>query len=203
MEQCLRADERTVDRENGATKLCGASAGWSGRSSAHLEQRLVGRPGWIAMCLWCSCSISSALSRCLRLLTSRDLKIPDLTSLTTMMARSRRSEGRSIPRLGRSKSRLWRDARECGSAPVHLNSSIDSLMPHDPATDTAARPGQRPDIPFSFAQKRHLILGSAHPSPLSAHRGSPGNGHFTKENDWLEQRYGPDSNVDWTSLSSC
>ncbi|KAI0749486.1 uracil-DNA glycosylase [Daedaleopsis nitida] len=49
-------------------------------------------------------------------------------------------------------------------------------------------------------KKKHLILTSAHPSPLSAHRGFTGNGHFKKANDWLEQKYGPDGCVDWTKL---
>ncbi|WP_263260735.1 uracil-DNA glycosylase [Pseudomonas sp. RIT-PI-S] len=33
---------------------------------------------------------------------------------------------------------------------------------------------------------RHLILASVHPSPLSAHRGFIGNGHFSKTNRFLE-----------------
>lgn len=33
--------------------------------------------------------------------------------------------------------------------------------------------------------KRHLILQSVHPSPLSAHRGFFGNNHFSKSNDYL------------------
>ena len=32
---------------------------------------------------------------------------------------------------------------------------------------------------------KHLILESAHPSPLSAHRGFMGNGHFKKTNEFL------------------
>ena len=47
----------------------------------------------------------------------------------------------------------------------------------------------------SYAQKkgafidrtRHLVLTSAHPSPLSAHRGFFGCGHFRKANDYLAQ----------------
>lgn len=35
---------------------------------------------------------------------------------------------------------------------------------------------------------KHLILCSAHPSPLSAHRGFLGNGHFSKTNYFLEQQ---------------
>ncbi len=46
----------------------------------------------------------------------------------------------------------------------------------------------------SYAQKkggvidshRHLVLKSAHPSPLSAHRGFFGNGHFSKANKYLQ-----------------
>ena len=47
----------------------------------------------------------------------------------------------------------------------------------------------------SFARKKsvlidwekHLILESAHPSPLSAHKGFFGNGHFKKANEYLEE----------------
>jgi len=35
-------------------------------------------------------------------------------------------------------------------------------------------------------QKRHLVLQSVHPSPLSAHRGFFGNNHFSKANAYLE-----------------
>lgn len=36
-------------------------------------------------------------------------------------------------------------------------------------------------------QSKHLILESPHPSPLSAHAGFFGNGHFRKANEFLEQ----------------
>ncbi|SDS81021.1 Uracil-DNA glycosylase [Halopseudomonas xinjiangensis] len=47
----------------------------------------------------------------------------------------------------------------------------------------------------SYAQKKgqqidpanHLVLKSVHPSPLSAHRGFIGNGHFSLANDYLRQ----------------
>ncbi|SVE31780.1 uncharacterized protein METZ01_LOCUS484634, partial [marine metagenome] len=35
---------------------------------------------------------------------------------------------------------------------------------------------------------KHLILKSAHPSPLSAHKGFFGNKHFSKCNDFLKER---------------
>jgi uracil-DNA glycosylase len=37
-------------------------------------------------------------------------------------------------------------------------------------------------------QVKHLILESAHPSPLSAHKGFLGNGHFKKANAYLEKQ---------------
>jgi uracil-DNA glycosylase len=58
---------------------------------------------------------------------------------------------------------------------------------------------QRPHLVFllwgSHAQSkqklidasRHLLLKSAHPSPLSAHRGFNGNGHFSRANKYLQQ----------------
>ncbi|KXN91672.1 Uracil-DNA glycosylase [Leucoagaricus sp. SymC.cos] len=48
--------------------------------------------------------------------------------------------------------------------------------------------------------KKHLILKSAHPSPLSANRGFIGNGHFKEANKWLEEKYGADGRVDWCNL---
>lgn len=36
-------------------------------------------------------------------------------------------------------------------------------------------------------KKKHLVLESAHPSPLSAYNGFFGNNHFKQCNDWLEK----------------
>lgn len=55
----------------------------------------------------------------------------------------------------------------------------------------------------SYAQKKgqlidtrkHLILKSPHPSPLSAHRGFIGNGHFSKTNQYLQQQ--GKTPIDW------
>jgi uracil-DNA glycosylase len=55
----------------------------------------------------------------------------------------------------------------------------------------------------SYAQKKgrlvdarkHLVLTSPHPSPLSAHRGFIGNGHFSRANQYLEAH--GRSPVDW------
>lgn len=37
-------------------------------------------------------------------------------------------------------------------------------------------------------QSKHLVLESAHPSPLSAHNGFFGNGHFLKANEFLKSQ---------------
>lgn len=47
-------------------------------------------------------------------------------------------------------------------------------------------------------RKKHLVLESVHPSPLSAHRGFLGNGHFSKANDYLKQ-HGL-TPIDWDKL---
>lgn len=46
--------------------------------------------------------------------------------------------------------------------------------------------------------KRHFILKSAHPSPLSVHRGFFGSGPFSKINQWLESQ--GESPIDWTKV---
>ena len=43
--------------------------------------------------------------------------------------------------------------------------------------------------------RQHLILKSAHPSPLSAYRGFLGNGHFSRTNKFLEQN--GKTPIDW------
>jgi uracil-DNA glycosylase len=45
--------------------------------------------------------------------------------------------------------------------------------------------------------KRHLVLKSVHPSPLSAARGFFNCGHFRMANEWLAERYGVEGRVDW------
>jgi uracil-DNA glycosylase len=45
-------------------------------------------------------------------------------------------------------------------------------------------------------EKKHLVLRSAHPSPLSAHRGFLGNGHFKRANEYLEA-HGREA-IDWS-----
>lgn len=43
--------------------------------------------------------------------------------------------------------------------------------------------------------RRHRVLRAPHPSPLSAHRGFFGSGHFSKANQWLER--GGRGRIDW------
>lgn len=45
-------------------------------------------------------------------------------------------------------------------------------------------------------RSRHLVLTAPHPSPLSAHRGFFGCRHFSKANQWLEQKGKPP--IDWS-----
>ncbi len=45
---------------------------------------------------------------------------------------------------------------------------------------------------------RHLVLMAPHPSPLSAHRGFLGCGHFAKANVFLRQNHR--APIDWTDL---
>ncbi|MDE1153675.1 MAG: uracil-DNA glycosylase [Micavibrio sp.] len=48
-------------------------------------------------------------------------------------------------------------------------------------------------------RKKHLVLEAPHPSPLSAHRGFLGCGHFKKANGYLAQHNLPV--IDWTKVS--
>ncbi|KAI1209732.1 uracil-DNA glycosylase [Annulohypoxylon truncatum] len=50
--------------------------------------------------------------------------------------------------------------------------------------------------------KRHLVLKSVHPSPLSASRGFFDCGHFKATNEWLALRYGESEVIDW-GLGNC
>ncbi|PSS08631.1 hypothetical protein M430DRAFT_128750 [Amorphotheca resinae ATCC 22711] len=50
---------------------------------------------------------------------------------------------------------------------------------------------------MSVDRKKHLVLQSVHPSPLSASRGWFDCGHFKKTNEWLVTRYGEGSEIDW------
>ncbi|KIM55933.1 hypothetical protein SCLCIDRAFT_133680, partial [Scleroderma citrinum Foug A] len=61
-------------------------------------------------------------------------------------------------------------------------------------------PAQKTCGRLSIDEKKHLVLRSPHPSPLSAHKRFLGNGHFKKANEWLRERSGVE--IDWTVLCS-
>ncbi|KAF9056694.1 uracil-DNA glycosylase-like protein [Panaeolus papilionaceus] len=61
-------------------------------------------------------------------------------------------------------------------------------------------PAQKTLAKLSVDKKKHLVLESAHPSPLSARRGFIGNEHFKKANEWLIEKYGEGAGIDWTVL---
>ena len=46
-------------------------------------------------------------------------------------------------------------------------------------------------------KKRHCVLLSVHPSPLSASRGWFDCGHFKKTNEWLVGKYGEGAEINW------
>ncbi|UTF61083.1 uracil-DNA glycosylase [Gilvimarinus sp. DA14] len=85
---------------------------------------------------------------------------------------------------------------EQGRAGSHQNQGWEQFT--DAAIDALNR--DREGLVFllwgSYAQKKgrlidtrkHLVLTSPHPSPLSAHRGFIGNGHFAKANEYLQAR---------------
>ena len=47
-------------------------------------------------------------------------------------------------------------------------------------------------------KKKHCVLKSAHPSPLSAHRGFMGNNHFSQANEYLGEK--GKKTIDWNYL---
>ncbi|KJA26107.1 hypothetical protein HYPSUDRAFT_36970 [Hypholoma sublateritium FD-334 SS-4] len=63
-------------------------------------------------------------------------------------------------------------------------------------------PAQKTFNSIGVDEKKHLLLKSAHPSPLSAHRGFLGNGHFKQANEWLAKKYGKGAEIDWTVISA-
>ena len=93
---------------------------------------------------------------------------------------------------------------EHGKAGSHQGKGWEAFT--DAAIDALNR--QRDGLVFllwgSYAQKkgqvidgsRHLVLRAPHPSPLSAHRGFLGCGHFSKANQYLEKQ--GKTPIDWS-----
>ena len=122
-------------------------------------------------------------------------------SLLNMFKQIQAEYGYDIPRHGCLQS--WAEQGvlllnatltvEAGNAGSHQGKGWETFT--DKVIEVVNR--NRENVVFllwgSYAQKkgrfidsqRHLILKSPHPSPLSAHRGFLGNGHFKSTNDYL------------------
>jgi len=130
--------------------------------------------------------------------------VPHPPSLQNILKELHQSMGMTIPQSGSLQS--WADQGvlllnatltvEQANAGSHQGKGWERF------TDAviAALNEQRENIVFilwgSYAQKKaaflneskHLVLKSPHPSPLSAHRGFFGNGHFEKANEYLNEK---------------
>ncbi|MBW0527563.1 hypothetical protein O181_067278 [Austropuccinia psidii MF-1] len=103
------------------------------------------------------------------------------------------------------------DSQVPSSSPA--KASEDSKLPFNCQVIQDVKPGFGKGVVFlcwgkwaadrvaRLSDSKHLILKSAHPSPLSAHRGFLGNDHFRKANEWLESRYGKSAQIDWCRLN--
>lgn len=90
-----------------------------------------------------------------------------------------------------------------GQAGSHQGRGWEGFTDHIVATLNREREGLVFLLWGSYAQakgriidrRRHCVLSAPHPSPLSAHRGFIGCGHFSKANRWLRGRGHP--GIDW------
>ena len=138
--------------------------------------------------------------------------VPVPPSLTNIFAEIERDLG--IPRPDHGCLTPWADQGvlllnsvmtvEQGRAGAHQNKGWEGFT--DAAIEALDR--EREGLVFllwgAYAQRkgrlvdpgRHLVLSSVHPSPLSAHRGFIGNGHFSAANRYLESR--GQAPIDWS-----
>ena len=138
--------------------------------------------------------------------------VPAPPSLNNIFAEIERDLG--IPRPDHGCLTPWADQGvlllnsvmtvEQGRAGAHQNKGWEGFT--DAAIEALNR--EREGLVFllwgAYAQRkgrlvdsdRHLVLSSVHPSPLSAHRGFIGNGHFSAANRYLESR--GQSPIDWS-----
>lgn len=85
---------------------------------------------------------------------------------------------------------------ERGQAGAHQGKGWEKFTDHVVSQLNESRDGLVFMLWGSYAMKkgavidrnRHLVLSAPHPSPLSAHRGFFGCRHFSKANEWLQQR---------------
>jgi len=138
--------------------------------------------------------------------------VPVPPSLNNIFAEIERDLG--IPRPDHGCLTPWADQGvlllnsvmtvEQGRAGAHQNKGWEGFT--DAAIEALSR--EREGLVFllwgAYAQRkgrlvdsgRHLVLSSVHPSPLSAHRGFIGNGHFSAANRYLESR--GQAPIDWS-----
>ncbi|HEV2540928.1 MAG TPA: uracil-DNA glycosylase [Frateuria sp.] len=138
--------------------------------------------------------------------------VPVPPSLQNIFAEIERDLG--LPRPGHGCLTSWADQGvlllnsvmtvEQGRAGAHQNKGWEGFT--DAAIEALNR--EREGLVFmlwgAYAQRkgklvdphRHLVLSSVHPSPLSAHRGFIGNGHFSAANRYLESR--GQTPIDWS-----
>ncbi|MGN6280758.1 uracil-DNA glycosylase [Frateuria sp.] len=138
--------------------------------------------------------------------------VPVPPSLNNIFAEIERDLG--IPRPGHGCLTPWADQGvlllnsvmtvEQGHAGAHQNKGWEGFT--DAAIEALNR--EREGLVFllwgAYAQRkgrlvdpnRHLVLSSVHPSPLSAHRGFIGNGHFSAANRYLESH--GQAPIDWS-----
>ncbi|KAK0560233.1 uracil DNA glycosylase [Tilletia horrida] len=114
---------------------------------------------------------------------------------TVGTSKSIAASGGKVPAAS-SSSPPEKDAQlaDTATAAAERCKGVVFLVWGQPASKTLAAAG------VSEKSPNVLILRSPHPSPLSAHRGFLGNGHFKKANDWLERMYGPGGGIDWARL---
>jgi uracil-DNA glycosylase len=138
--------------------------------------------------------------------------VPAPPSLVNIFAEIERDLG--IPRPDHGCLTHWADQGvlllnsvmtvEQGQAGAHQNKGWEGFT--DAAIEALNR--EREGLVFllwgAYAQRkgklvdpqRHLVLSSVHPSPLSAHKGFIGNGHFSAVNRYLEGR--GQAPIDWS-----
>jgi len=98
---------------------------------------------------------------------------------------------------------------EAGRAGAHQGKGWEGFTDHIVETLSREREGLVFMLWGSYAQakgriidrQRHCILRAPHPSPLSAHRGFLGCGHFSAANRWLQGR--GQAPIDWRLPPAC
>ena len=88
---------------------------------------------------------------------------------------------------------------DIGIDEVGVHSFISETLLRIRFTDETSCPQVKCSQTKVFHHLRSLYR-STHPSPLSAHRGFFGNGHFAKANEWLRERYGDGEKINWAVL---